>query len=388
MIDYAVALNFLVAIALGALIGLEREYAQMKRKFKTYAGIRTFTFIALLGALGAYFAQLVSVWILIILLVFVAALTLISYFAHTKKIGATTEVASLLVFLLGALPMYGFADIAVALGILLALLLYLRLTLHKFTKKINSQELYSTLKFAIIAFVILPFLPNKAYGPLGGFNPYLIWLMVVFVTGITFAGYILVKLLGRKGLGLTGILGGLVSSTAVAQSMSSLSKRVKDYNPLVLAIVASNSIMFLRVMFEVFIINRSFFFDILLPMGVLAIVGIAISVILWFEHKKTTKPVQFSSPFRLFPALQFAFLFGLVLFFSKLAATYSSSTGIYLTSFFSGFVDMDAITISMASLAGDQISTNLATQAIMIAALTNTMVKAGIAYVFGAKKFA
>ena len=125
-----------------------------------------------------------------------------------------------------------------------------------------------------------------------------------------------------------------------------------------------------------------------LTLGILALVGFIISAFLWFDHSKKTKPVTFSSPFRLLPALEFAVLFGLVLFFSKVAANYSSSLGIYLTSFFSGFVDMDAITISMASLAGNGISTDLATRAIMIAALTNTMIKAGIAYVFGARRFA
>ena len=167
-----------------------------------------------------------------------------------------------------------------------------------------------------------------------------------------------------------------------------MSKKVKQYDPLVLAIIASNSIMFLRVLFEIFVINRPFFYEMVIPLGVLAITGFVISIFLLYHNKRETKPVKFDSPFRLAPALEFGALFALVLFFSKVAATYSSSVGIYVTSFFSGFVDMDAITISLSSLAGSEITTSLAFQGIMIAALTNTLVKAAIAYLFGSKKFA
>ena len=147
--------------------------------------------------------------------------------------------------------------------------------MHQFAKKIKMKELGDTLKFAIIAFVILPFLPNKGYGPLEMFNPYLIWLMVVFISGISFVGYIAMKRFGEKGIELTGILGGLASSTAVTTSFAARSKKNKTIvNALVVGVVLANSVMLIRIMIEVFVINRNLFLELILPLSILFILSL------------------------------------------------------------------------------------------------------------------
>ena len=201
MIDLLLIKNILVALALGALIGLEREYARFRKRGHDYAGIRTFPLIALFGALSAYLGVLISPWILVAGIILIGILVIVAYFIITKKstvhFGATSEMAGFLTFFLGVLSYYGEINLAVILAVLITIILYARSILHRFAEKIKKEEMADTLKFAVIAFVILPLLPNKGYGPLEIFNPFVIWLMVVFISGISFAGYILMKWFGE-----------------------------------------------------------------------------------------------------------------------------------------------------------------------------------------------
>ena len=230
MLEYALLKSFLIALALGALIGLEREYAQFKGKYKSFAGIRTFPLIALCGALLAYLGKVVSVWVLVSGIIIFSGLIIAAYYSTSVKSkyhGITTALAALLAFIVGIICIYGDIILAVLIGIVVAILLYARNFLHHFAKKIKKEELVDTLKFAVIAFVILPFLPNKGYGPHDIFNPFVIWLMVVFISGISFAGYILMKWFGERGIELAGVFGGLVSSTAVTTSFAHRSQKEK-----------------------------------------------------------------------------------------------------------------------------------------------------------------
>ena len=215
---------FLIALALGALIGLEREYARYRKRGHHYAGIRTLPLIALFGALSAYLGDKINIWILILGIALTGILILMAYFSITRKkevnFGATSELAGFLTFFIGMLTYYNELKLAVSLAVIITLVLYARSALHHFAQKIREKELSDTLKFAVIAFVILPFLPNESYGPYGLFNPYLFWLIVVFISGISFAGYVLLKWFGEKGLVLTGILAGLVSSTMATISFA------------------------------------------------------------------------------------------------------------------------------------------------------------------------
>ncbi len=391
-VDLLVLQHVLVALALGILIGLEREYAQHKKRTHEFAGIRTFPLIALFGALSAYFGDLYSPWILVSSILVIGALIVAAYMAVNKRSskyhGTTSEVAALLTFFIGVLSYYGEITFAIILAVLISVILYARSVLHRFADRIKPGELRSTLIFAVIAFVILPLLPNEAYGPYGLFNPYIVWLMVVFISGISFAGYILMKWFGEKGIELSAIFGGLVSSTAVTTSFAARSKRKKSLShALVLGVLLANAIMFIRILIEVFVLNRVLFWELFLPLSLLFVLSVVIALILWKKSTKSHGGVELGSPFTLAPALKFGVLFALILALVKVANVYLSSGGVYLVSFLSGLADVDAITVSLSQLAGEDLGIELAQQGIMIAALTNVAVKGGIAYFFGSKEF-
>ncbi|NYB52029.1 MAG: MgtC/SapB family protein [Methanobacteriaceae archaeon] len=390
--DSLFLLKFLISLALGALIGIERERKQEGAEF---AGMRTFIFIAILGTISAYVSQFFP-YFWIVAFAGLVVLVGLSYLVTTRKdgdVGITTEVVALLTFGLGVIC---FTDeglqIAPIFAIIITALLAFKPQLHKFAHRISEKELINTLKFLIIAFVILPLLPNEVIGPLEVFNPYQIWLMVVFISAISFTGYILMKFIGpEKGLGATGIIGGLVSSTAVVTSMAA---RVKESELLmkaaVFAAVVASSMMFLRMLFEVSVINPSLLVELSAPMLLMGILGIMLGIIIWkrADVKHMDSKIKLDNPFSLKPALIFGALFLGVLFLSKVANIYLGSSGVYIASIISGVADVDAITISMALLAPETITNNTAVTAITLAAMSNTVFKFFIALFLGSRKFA
>ena len=390
--DLFLILKFLIALAIGALIGTERERKQFKRV--EFAGIRTFTLIALLGVISAYISVFYPYFIILSFLGLILMVAL-SYYQSSMDggdIGITTEIVALLTFILGALC---FTDdgllIAPIIAIIITVLLASKSYLHHFIRRISEKELINTLKFLIIAFVILPLLPNQTMGPLEVFNPYQIWLIVVFISAISYTGYVAIRLIGpERGLSLTGIIGGLVSSTAVTTAMAA---RVKETESLiqiaVFATVIASSMMFIRILFEVLVINTSLFWLLILPMLSMGVTGVFLAYIIWkiTREKDIDTDIKLKNPFSLKPALIFGLLFIAILFLSKIADIYFGSAGIYVTSLISGVADVDAITISMALLAKGTVSQEVAVNAITLAAISNTLVKFLIALFFGSRKF-
>ena len=374
---------------LGLLIGIERELLIQKEKKEIAAGLRTFTLITLLGTLSSYISTHM-IWFLPLMLSGIILLNLASYFATSKKsIGLTTEITMLIAFLIGSLVYYGEEKLAIAFTVLMVTLLSTRKISHNLIKKIKYSELLDALKFAIILFVILPFLPNKNFGPLDFFNPYQIWLMVVFVSGISYIGYILTKVLGPdKGIKITGIFGGLVSSTAVTSSMASKSKIIgKSIEPLVFATVAASSIMFIRTLLLIFVVNPVLSTKLIIPLLTMSFVGILGSLMIWRKEIKVGTEIELKSPFSLWPALKFGLFFTLILLISKLANLYLGEIGVYLTSIFSSLVDVTAITLSVSAMAGNNISHQTGLISIFLALISNTIVKFLIAYFSGNKKY-
>jgi uncharacterized membrane protein (DUF4010 family) len=387
---------FLYAVIMGLFIGGEREY--MKRKYKSHRsipGIRTFILVSIFGALAGYLGVYFnSLWIVLVSFFVLSLFILIDYYYMIKKTGnlhTTTGICVFIVFILSAIVFYGFGKFAVALGILIAVLLSSRIYLHRFVRKITKKELYDTLKFAIISLVVLPFLPNKAYGPLEVLNPYIIWLMVVFISAISFVGYILVKLFGaKKGISITGLVGGLVSSSAVSMSFSEKSKKSSKNlaNAFALGIIIASTIMFFRILFEVLVINRRLLSNLVIPLGLMALGGIGFSYY-YFKIKKSERKenLDLKSPFTLGPALKFGVFFAFILLLSKAAQIYLGTKGIYLTSIFSGLADVDAITLSMAKFSAEGvIAEKVASSAITLAAISNTIVKGSIVYIYGSRE--
>ena len=389
--EIGVLLNFLLAIALGALIGLEREYARYRNKGHAYAGIRTFPLIALAGALAALLGQALSIWILLISIGFMGIFVIVAYYVTAEldrtHIGTTSEIAGFITFFIGILTFYQQYLLAVALTALTALILYARSLLHHFAEKLTRKEMLDTIVFVLLAFVILPLLPNNSYGPFEIFNPYITGLMVVLISGISFVGYGLMKWFGERGIGLSGIFGGLVSSTVVTMDLAQRSKKEKMFYAFALGVILANGIMFIRVLFEVLLVHPPLFVKLLIPFLVLAGITVVFSFFLWTKIKKVKSKVALYSPLALVPAIKFALFFSFMIAIVKVTEIYLSSRGVYIVSFFSGFANVDAISLSLSQLARGNLALDVAARGIIIAALTNIAVKGGMAYWFGGKEF-
>lgn len=398
MEEFEILQQFGAALALATLVGLEREREAIKNNVKVFGGIRTFPIIGLLGALTSYLLGL-SEFLALALFVAFSIFMVVAYFLSskiTKSVGLTSELAAFLVFLVGFIAAQGQYFFATTLTLVTLIFLSLKNPLHLLAEKVKKEEMQSTIKFMIVAFIILPLLPHKAYGPFEAFDPYVIWLMVVFISGISFVSYLAVKFVGsKKGIGLTGFLAGLVSSTALALSFSAQSKKNKNIlNPYVFAILIASSAMFFRILIEVSAVNPDLLSHLIYPMATMGAIGVLGALFFWIKKEKTpqklkSKALEMESPFQLKPALKFGAFFAFILFISKAANFYWGNEGIYLAAFVSGLMDVDAITISMAQESADgKLAFDVATLAITIGAITNTFVKAGIFFVLGNKQVA
>lgn len=411
--------GFAVAILLGALIGLQREYTKQHFDDRGTAGLRTFTIIALIGAVLGYLSGSMTSLLVIVGFVGIMIFAFMSYYLaykKTKDISETTQAVFIFTYIIGAMCVTGYLKLAVIIGIIAMALLTFKERLHGVAKKMDRKEIVAIVKFALITFVVFPLLPNKNYSPadipglgelfsgigintsvlsqLNVFNPSHIWLMIVLIAGINFIGYFLSKSVGTKrGFGLMGIVGGLVSSTAVTLSMASQSKKNKNlFQPFLVAVIVAMSIMFIRIIFEVAVVNNSLLPTIFLPMFVMALLGFLISFMFYKRKRlqKESKPqkIELTQPFDFIPALKFGLFFAVVLFIAKIAQLFLGNAGIYLTSILSGLMDVDAITLSMASLSkAGEVGNFVASTAILLAAISNTLVKAGMALFLGSKKF-
>jgi len=384
--EYETAFRFGVALALGMLVGLERERTQDHTT--AFAGVRTFALIALLGATASYLdLRLGLPWLALAVFIMLAILVIASHVVVSirGKMGITTEVTALLAFLLGVLCIHGSIAIAAAIGVTCALLLALKDWLHTLAGRIESSDVEATLKFAIVTVIILPLLPNRDFGPLpiNVINPYIIWLMVVLICGLNFVSYILVKIMNKEqGLGLTGLLGGLVSSTALTLGFAQRSRR--DATPpyaLAFGILLSWTVMFVRVIVVVWVVNPALGHYLLLRLGFLTLVSVAISLAMWrWAHSKETGTVTSGeNPFELGQAIKFGLIFGVILIMSKVAQTYLGREGLYLAGAVGGLADVDAVALSMSQFSVSGIATaEAATRAVIIGALANTVTKTGL----------
>jgi uncharacterized membrane protein (DUF4010 family) len=385
--------RFGAALAIGFLVGLQREYAHGCSGREIFAGERTLALMGLVGCTAAMAADvLASPWPFVGILAVMGGLIVVAYSigAWRGQVGLTTEVAALVTVLAGALCYWGYLALAVAVAVATTVLLSLKLETDRFVQRITREDVYATLKFAVITAIVLPVLPDQTFGPppLDVLNPHEIWLMVVFISGISFLGYVLIKVVGaRQGIGLTGLLGGLVSSTAVTAGFAERSQRETGLaKPFALAITVAWTVMFARVIVEVAALNGALLRVLWLPMAAAALAGLAYCVYLYFSQRTDEEGgVAVSNPFELGPAVKFGLLYALILLVSKAAQTYLGDTGLYLSSVVAGLADVDAITLSMAELsrAAGGLDLSTAARAVVLAAMSNTVVKGGIVLTTG-----
>lgn len=381
------------AVGLGLLMGLERERAQRADEV-SFGGVRTFPLIALTGAAAAYAATVMQLPSLA-LMVFAAigALVVVSYLAASRQgeIGITTEVSGLLSFVLGVLCLHGNVAVATAIAVIAVLLLALKDTLHALANRIEARDVEAALRFALITAIVLPLLPDRSYGPppFDVLNPYRIWLMVVLIAGLDLAGYILVKVLGPEhGIGVTGLLGGLVSSTALTLGFAQRSKaHPAQSRALALGILLAWTVMFVRVVAEVAAVNRALVPRVASAVGALTLAGlVAIGLLHRGRHlaPATASVATPKNPLELRVAIRFAFLFAAITLGARVAEVYFGDAGLYAAGALAGLSDVDAITLAMANLAARSPEhVAVATHTIVIAALSNTGAKCGLVFALG-----
>jgi uncharacterized membrane protein (DUF4010 family) len=302
----------------------------------------------------------------------------------------TTETSALVAYGIGGLCHWNLLGLAAALGVGVTALLSFKHQFRSFTHAVSREDIYATVKFAVISVVVLPILPDQAYGPepINVLNPRKIWLMVVFISGISFLGYVLIKLVGaRRGIGLTGLLGGIASSTAVTLSLSQRSRDAEDLaRPFAVAMLTAWGVMYARVVVVVFALAPALASRLLLPMVISAGVGLAYAAYLyWIQQSAEKETSAFANPFELGPAIRFGLLYAVILVVSRAAQVYFGNLGVYISSFVSGLADVDAIALSMVDLIqqGGGLEMRVATRAIIIAATANTLFKGGFALANG-----
>jgi uncharacterized membrane protein (DUF4010 family) len=317
-----------------------------------------------------------------------------SYWVRLKEsndLGLTTEVAFLLTFALGAASDLGDLAAPAAVAVIAALLLSMKQRLHQWMARVERLELEALLKLALISVVMLPLLPDQGYGPGSALNPYQIWWAVVVVVGLSFFGYAAIRLGGADlGILLTGLFGGLASSTLTTVALARLARAQADLAPVAASgVVVTGSVTFLRVLALVAVFQPSLIAPLILPMGVMAVLGLGGAAILRVLDRNDgdgeTELDDVANPLSLGTALSFGALLTLVLLVVHYLEAWLGTGGVYVASALSGMMDVDAITISVAKLVGDDLTSTGAATAIFIAASVNTFVKAGVSIVVGGR---
>jgi uncharacterized membrane protein (DUF4010 family) len=397
-VDVIVVRNFLIALLIGALVGIEREKTKSTEKETTFGGLRTFILFAQVGAVGAWLSiHLGSSWVFITALLAVAGAVITGYILESRlnkeSVGLTTEIAAITVCLLGGAVMFGYPELAVALAILTSSVLAFKQPLHGVVAKLGTDDTYAGLKLLIATFIVLPLLPNLPIDPWEALNPYKLWLLVILISALSLVGYVAVRWLGSAhGTAVTGLAGGLVSSTAVSLTFareSAVDPSVRAGDALAAGVLLAWTVMFVRVVLTVAIVNRDLVPHVVIPFAAMALAaGGAAGVFYWRGLTASAKlgqatelPVK--NPFSLTAAIQFGLLFAVVLLVIKLTEKYAPPGGLYVVAGVAGLTDVDAITLSMSEFAHQTGDLTTAAGSIAVAAISNTLVKCGFVVFLG-----
>lgn len=378
-------LGLAIAIGLGLLVGMQREWVADKP-----IGLRSFALISTIGGLIGLFAAQYGAWVLAAGLI---AIT-IAIYTHSyllsrqiKMTGTTTELAAIAMFLVGALATSGFIAGAVVLGGVVTLLLHWKAPMHTWVVRLGEVEFQAIARFVLISLVVLPILPNTAYGPYSVLNPWQIWLMVVLIVSINLAAYVTLKVSsGKIGALLSGVLGGLISSTATTVSFSTRSRGDRMVVPIAgVVILVASALVYLRIIVEIAVVARGLLPGLLSP--VIAFLGLFVVVVgvqLFRLPTIGAEELETSNPAELKTALSFAALYSVVLFISAAVNEHFGETMLYPVAFVSGLTDVDAITLSIGRLfVESRIDEDIAWRVIFVASLSNLAFKAGVVAVIG-----
>jgi uncharacterized membrane protein (DUF4010 family) len=410
--------KIIYALGIGILMGLERSIvtpmmpnSESCKKEKngdqssattanlpdTFLGVRTYAILSLGGFSAALIGEKYPAAATVIIAGLVACIIAMYWWSCHEDPGITTEIAAVMCCCLGMLC-YIHPHAAGVLALMTTVILAMKPFVAKTLKQLKRVELTDTLKLLIIIMIILPLLPDRDLDPYGAFNPYQLTFLIILICGISFVGYFLTKFLGpAKGLGLTGILGGLTSSTAVTAAMAVEAKESPGLtHACIFATVIANATMFGRVLVVVAILDRSLLGSLVWSIGAMMAIAFCAAAYLWSfsrtiqatESDASPIGISLQNPFSLGPAIKFSVFFVIILFVAKIAKIYFGDTGIYLASLFSGLADVDAITLSIIQQTkATQLAHEVGATGITIAVVANSLVKSAIAVYSGGWHF-
>ena len=381
-------LDPLIALGLGLLVGLQKE-----RAAAPIAGLKTFGLVSLLGAVSALLAASFGAWVILTGLLTVLGIVAIGNGIQVSQgnanPGQTTEVALLVMFLIGALTVVGPREVAVALGGAVAMLLNLRDELKGWVTRMTDRDVRAVMQFVVVWLVVLPILPNRTFGPFDVVNPHNVWLMVVLIVALNLAGYAAFRWMdGRRGTAMAGLLGGIVSSTAttVAYARNAASEDLPTRSA-ALVIWLASSVVFVRILIEIGAVAPSFLLSAAGPMVAMLVLFAGTSLVL-LRHAPAgeRQSLEPKNPTQLRTAVAFGLLYAGILLAVAAAERYLGSAGLYATAILSGLTDIDAITLSTSRLvASDRVDADLGWRLILTASLSNLLFKLGIARALGGR---
>ena len=384
-----------IALGFGLLIGMQREKTHNK-----LAGVRTFSLLSILGVFSGFLTRdLDNPFILPLIGLGVAGLLITGNILGKKNIsdpdyGQTTEVAALLMYLLGAYLVLGDQIVGVIVGGLTAVLLYAKEKMHTLIDRLKDKDLSAIMVFVGISLVILPVIPNKTYGPFDVINPQNIWLMVTLIVGISVVGYFIYKFLGRKvGIISNSILGGLISSTATTVSYSKNTKTAANIDLLsTFVIVGASAIALVRVIIEMGIVIPNQLPMMIVPIAIEFGVMILLCGFMFYKIQKEkdndTMPEP-KNPAQLKTAITFGLLYGVMLLAVAFLNEKFDEDALYIAAVISGLTDVDAITLSLSQIIkqGD-LKVDIGWRLILLASLSNLLFKGILAVILGTKRLA
>ncbi len=382
--------HFLTSLAIGLLIGLERERSPGSR-----AGLRTFALVALFGTLAAMLSEKATPWLLLGGLIIVG-LMMVAAYSRVKDDSAdpgTTTIAAILVcYSLGAAVWYGNGTLAIMLAIITTVLLYFKTELHGITAKLSRRDLISMLQFGVLTFIILPILPDHNYGPYEAFNPYQIWLMVVLISGVSLVGYVALQLIGQRHGAVLGLFGGLVSSTATTLVYARRSMENESFTNLaVTVILIANLTVLLRLAILSAAASPAILPQLLPVLGSGFLSGAIAMAFGWrklSQQYEVTLP-EIKNPAEIRAAAAFGLIYGSVLLFSAWLSDIAGSSGLYAVALVSGLTDTAAITLSSLHFyQHGKLEAAQAIIAISLAFISNVGFKLGLIFFIGSKLLA
>lgn len=395
MLESAFIQNSFIAIVLGFIIGIQREMRNYAVGTKDFGGSRTFAIISFIGFLSAFLGGFSAFFLLAAFLAVTLMLVATNVVSgiNEKQRGTTTEFSALTAFLLGALLNYIEPKFVIFCAIALLLLLNLKDKIQELEKYIGKKDLDAAVLFLAMTFIILPVLPSKAIDNFGLFVPYDVWLMVVLIAGLSFAGYISVRAFGAgKGIVLTGLLGGLVSSTAVTISLSRKAAANANVSQKVaVGIMLASTVMLARALLLVFLFNQALMYKLITAFVIAFVASVCVAGYFYFRSKQESfesVDIEYKNPFDLKEALVLGLFFGIVIALIKLSKEFVGDSGVYAVSFISGLSDVDAVILSISQIAGHTLDLQVASYGVVIAVITNNISKLMICYFMGTKELA